>query len=198
MNCEIIQDLLPLYADDCCCEESRKAVEAHIATCEPCCSGLQIMHRVLPEQSAPKKPAEPTRVNDWKASIFQSVLLFLYFGLITIGVAQEAASPVGRMNGFWAMMLVVPATGFLISLANWYFLRLYKSRKTFSWSCCGITLAATVVALAWSCWHYGCTVIQVIPATLMALFRFSGILTLMFCILSICLSDWYAKLMGKD
>jgi len=34
--CGIIKDLLPLYIDDVCNEESRRAVEEHLAECESC------------------------------------------------------------------------------------------------------------------------------------------------------------------
>ena len=34
--CGIIKDLLPLYIDDVCNEESRKAVEFHLSECENC------------------------------------------------------------------------------------------------------------------------------------------------------------------
>lgn len=35
-HCELIKDLLPLYHDDVCSEESKKAVEAHLAGCQAC------------------------------------------------------------------------------------------------------------------------------------------------------------------
>jgi len=35
-NCDVIRDLLPLYADDVCSPGSRAAVEAHIRDCEEC------------------------------------------------------------------------------------------------------------------------------------------------------------------
>ena len=42
-NCEIIKDLLPLYADDVCSEESRKLVAEHIAKCSECRAELEKM-----------------------------------------------------------------------------------------------------------------------------------------------------------
>ena len=57
-------------------------------------------------------------------------------------------------NGLFAMNLVVPVTGFMLSLANWYFFRGYKNRKTFSDSSCIITLGITVCAYIWSSFHY--------------------------------------------
>ena len=35
-NCNIIRDLLPLYLDDVCSEESKKIVEEHLENCEEC------------------------------------------------------------------------------------------------------------------------------------------------------------------
>ena len=39
IKCDIIRDLLPLYADDACSEDSRKIVEEHLAEC-PECGGM--------------------------------------------------------------------------------------------------------------------------------------------------------------
>ena len=40
-NCEIIRDLLPLYADEICSESSKQLVEEHIAACESCKNELE-------------------------------------------------------------------------------------------------------------------------------------------------------------
>ena len=42
MNCKIIQDLLPLYCDRVCSEESAQLVEEHLADCG---RGLRRRHR---------------------------------------------------------------------------------------------------------------------------------------------------------
>lgn len=36
ITCDVIQDLLPLYSDACCSEQSKKLVEEHLAACEEC------------------------------------------------------------------------------------------------------------------------------------------------------------------
>ena len=36
MDCEVIRDLLPLYADDACSEKSRRLVNEHLLDCEAC------------------------------------------------------------------------------------------------------------------------------------------------------------------
>lgn len=46
-QCDMIKDLLPLYADEVCSEESRKTVAAHIAGCPECRSMLEKMNKQL-------------------------------------------------------------------------------------------------------------------------------------------------------
>jgi len=41
LNCEIIQDLLPLYQDNICSPDSRKIVEEHLSGCPACSSILE-------------------------------------------------------------------------------------------------------------------------------------------------------------
>ena len=54
-NCGIIDDLLPLYADGACSEESKAAIEAHLASCETCRKKLERMmsDTVVSETSMP-------------------------------------------------------------------------------------------------------------------------------------------------
>ena len=132
MNCNIVKDLIPLYIDGCCSEESEKVVEEHMRDCDDCKRLLEDMKSSSDIITVSESPKTFSKLNDWKASVLQSVLLFLSFALITLGVALEARTPSGIGNGFWALNLVIPATGFMLSLANWYFVRVYKNRKSFS------------------------------------------------------------------
>lgn len=43
INCEIIRDLLPSYADGVACDETRRAVEKHVETCAECRGALESM-----------------------------------------------------------------------------------------------------------------------------------------------------------
>ena len=54
MNCEIVRDLLPLYHDGVCSEESRRAVEEHLVGCAACCQLLADMDAPLPEAEEKK------------------------------------------------------------------------------------------------------------------------------------------------
>lgn len=45
MDCEVIRDLLPLYADDACSEKSRDMVEEHLQACPECCELLDLLRQ---------------------------------------------------------------------------------------------------------------------------------------------------------
>lgn len=209
MNCNIVKDLIPLYIDGCCSEESEKVVEDHIIYCDNCKKLLEDMKSPSDIVEVSKAPKTFSKLNDWEASVLQSVLLFLSFALITIGVALEAKTPSGLLNGFWALNLVVPATGFMLSLANWYFVRVYKSRKSFSNCSFLTTLVITLSAYIWSGFHYEINLFELFAGNdfanvleiLHALLLLNGIgilLTVAFCTLSKTLSNQYAKMLGKE
>lgn len=48
LSCEIIKDLLPLYCDSICSEETKAAVEEHLTDCVSCSEELQKMKSNLP------------------------------------------------------------------------------------------------------------------------------------------------------
>lgn len=43
ISCEIIQDLLPLYCDGVCSQDSKQVVEAHLKDCEKCKADMRFM-----------------------------------------------------------------------------------------------------------------------------------------------------------
>lgn len=43
LSCEIVQDLLPLYADGVCSEQSKTEIQTHVAECEGCRGQLEAM-----------------------------------------------------------------------------------------------------------------------------------------------------------
>ena len=209
MNCNIVKDLIPLYIDRCCSEESEKIVEEHIRECDDCKKLFEDMKSSSDIITVSESPKTFSKLNDWKASVLQSVFLFFSFALITIGVALEARTPSGIGNGFWALNLVIPATGFMLSLANWYFLRVYKNRKSFSNYSFIATLGLTLCAYIWSGFHYEFNLFDLFSGhsfaetleLLHALFILGGIgmlLTIVFCVLSKTLSNLYAKMLGKE
>lgn len=202
MDCNIIKDLIPLYIDNCCSEESSALVKKHIEECKECKAVFDGMTSDITSEAAVYEKKNHSRINDWKASVLQSALLFASFLLITIGVALEAETPRGFTNGFWAFNIVIPATGFMLSLPNWYFVKLYKSKKIFSRCSCALTVLITLGAVIWSMLHY-----EMISSfeDVLHMIRFSlyfygyGIAAaLIFAVLSKALSSVYAKMLGKE
>lgn len=215
MNCEIIKDLIPLYIDGCCSKESERAVEEHLSDCSECKKLFEEMKEPTDIIAASVSPKALSKINDLKASVLQSVLLFASFGLIIIGVAVEAYAGSDSLgNGLFAFNLVVPATGFMLSLANWYFVRSYKNRKVFSDCSSLITLGITVGAYFWTAFHYeemgflelfielfkGVSLAGFFDALHGILFLLGGgiVLTGVFCVLSKILSYKYAEMLGKE
>ena len=58
MKCEIIRDLIPLYLDKVCSEDSRKLVEEHLAECSEC---RKYMKELETELEAVKQKKEEDR-----------------------------------------------------------------------------------------------------------------------------------------
>lgn len=208
MDCNVIKDLLPLYIDDCCSEESANIVKDHIKTCSECKSFYESMNTPSEIDPGVSAPVNLSRINDWKASVLQSVLLFVSFAVITVGVALESATPTGFGNGYWAVTLVIPATGFMLSLANWYFVRLYKNRKIFSNCSLFATLGIIVCSYIWAVFHYELTGIDFSRISFTDLFEMTVSGTLFFgigiilsavsCVFSKVLSNKYAGMLGKE
>lgn len=211
MNCNIVKDLIPLYIDGCCSEESERVVEEHLKDCSECKKLFEEMKEPTDIIVTSESPKAFNKINDWKASVLQSVLLFVSFGLITIGVACESATAYDDLrNGLFAMNLVVPATGFLLSLANWYFVKVYKNRKTFSNSSSLITLGITACSYIWTVFHYdelgfvemfkGVDLVGFLDIMqgVVSLGGIGILLTVIFCVLSKVLSDKYAEMLGKE
>ena len=194
-HCEVIRDLIPLYVDGCCSENTRTLVEEHLAVCPACKEEYALMKGAFAELSPVVPTKRWTRVKEWKASLLQSVLLFASFLAITFGVAMEAASPSGLLNGFWAFALVIPVTGFMLSLANWYFVRLYRSRGKFVLYSCLVTAGLIVVAYLWGLWHY-----EAFDAALYFLKPQLGFLPLTLFLVACTggFANLYAKWLGKE
>lgn len=197
MDCNIIRDLIPLYIDDCCSEESAALVRTHIENCKSCrelYETLQTPYDLKPEIPAPKSFG---KINVWKASLLQSALLFISFAIITIGVAMEAATPVGLTNGLWALALIIPATGFMLSLTNWFFVHLYRTRKIFSNYSAFATLAIIICGYIWAILHYELHITELLHA-IVSFYGIGALLSATFVACSKLLSNKYASLIGKE
>lgn len=94
-ECATIQDLLPLYVEDACSEETHQLVAEHLATCPDCIEALRKMKKALPAEtpSIPSESAEfkatVTHLNKkmrWKR-VFQVLFgMVLAFALVCVGL----------------------------------------------------------------------------------------------------------------
>ena len=197
-QCGVVEDLLPLYIDECCSEESRAIVESHIKECEACKAVFESMSSVsVDKEQEFNVPQKLSKINDWKASVLQSVLLFVSFAVLAVSITMEAYTPYGITNGLWAFAAIVPTAGFMLSLSNWYFVRVYKSRQAFSNCSALLTLIISACSYVWAVIHYNSTFFSLSGS----LFKFLAIgvaVTAVFCMVSKVASNIYAKLLGKE
>ena len=52
-NCKVISDLLPLYLDEACSDESKKIVKEHLKECEKCRLLAQDMKKSISDKKIP-------------------------------------------------------------------------------------------------------------------------------------------------
>lgn len=86
ISCNTIQDLLPLYAENLCHQETNNLVAEHLATCKQCTDRLSSLKAPIPiliePDSSPLKPLKKTIYKKLAYSIaiaLQILLPFLIF-----------------------------------------------------------------------------------------------------------------------
>jgi len=89
INCEMAQDLLPLYEDGICSASSRAAVEAHLKECAAC-RGQRESAQLLPERSITLEPEEIKAVDGLKKLrrrwIVSLIVILLVIPVVMLGV----------------------------------------------------------------------------------------------------------------
>ncbi|MCC8128820.1 MAG: zf-HC2 domain-containing protein [Clostridiales bacterium] len=58
LSCDVMDDLLPLYADGACSQETAALVEAHLAACPRCRARLEQMREPAPSEEAARQRQE--------------------------------------------------------------------------------------------------------------------------------------------
>lgn len=102
VNCEIIQDLLPLYEEGICSPSSTEAIEEHLAECESCKSLKEGAERIagiekiaeLPEKDIKAARGFQRLRRKWLTSlvavlIFTCILVFLTISSIRVTCKKE-------------------------------------------------------------------------------------------------------------
>lgn len=88
ISCEIIRDLLPLYHDGVCSNESRQMIEEHLSECENCRAELKAMDDMLiiPDKKQNLADAEAVKnlSRKWKKGMFKSLLKGILITLVIV------------------------------------------------------------------------------------------------------------------
>lgn len=104
ISCEIIKDLLPLYHDGVCSNDSKTMVEEHLSYCDNCKAELQAMDEELPIKNAEQNLNEAEAVKKlsrrWKKGMNNSLLKGI---LITIAIIALVALVLYSFIGFRIM-----------------------------------------------------------------------------------------------
>lgn len=95
ISCKVIKDLLPLYADGACSDETKKLVEKHIGDCEDCFEALRKMQspieteksEAIKKRYSAKKAFKKIR-RIWVVSVI--IVLVIAIPLAYLGVNQAA------------------------------------------------------------------------------------------------------------
>jgi len=90
VSCEIINDLLPLFHDGICSNESRAMVEKHLAECDNCKAELQSMGEIIPisnmEQNLSEADAIKKLSKKWRTGMLKSLLKGALITVLVIAV----------------------------------------------------------------------------------------------------------------
>lgn len=91
ISCEIIRDLLPLYHDGVCSNESRQMIEEHLSECKDCRAELKAMDDILVIPDTRKNLADAEAVKKlskmWKHSLMKSMMCGAFIAFLVNNIA---------------------------------------------------------------------------------------------------------------
>ena len=103
-KCEIVEDLLPLYVDDICSEESRNLVEEHIEHCDECKKQLEYMKEniVIPQNvdtKILKKIKRRNRMEKIIIAVVCSIALCFIMNLVVLALIAPTQNMNDQLKG---------------------------------------------------------------------------------------------------
>ena len=119
-TCEVIRDLLPLYADDACSDESRRLVSEHLAECPECTgmlkrlqdneieNGLQLEKQEVIEYGAKQFRKQSATVGSTVSGVLLVPILVCLIINLTVGSAMGWFFVVLAAMAVAASLIVVP------------------------------------------------------------------------------------------
>lgn len=114
-ECEIVQDLLPLYYDDVCTPSSRQLVQRHLENCASCRTLYEQLqndsvNRIIEQESHDvlKRHARKEKTAAYKAGLIISVFLLIPI-IITLLVSVSSGMELGVFSVVVPSMLLIAA-----------------------------------------------------------------------------------------
>ena len=105
ITCDVIRDLLPLYHDDVCSEDSRRLVETHLEACPACRAELKKYDGEFRfdnnlREAKPMEQVARTWKADKKRAFLMGAALVSVIGCIACVIAYKANGSYVDQNGF--------------------------------------------------------------------------------------------------
>ena len=148
-ECEVIRDLLPLYADDVCSDTSRELIREHLQECPECSAVLEKLRSNEIENDLRE---EKDSVLEYQAKRFKrrsttvgSVVSGLF--MVPILICLIINLSVGGSLGWFYLVL-----GGLAVVASWTLVPLMVQRNKLFWSFCAFVLSV-LFTLAVACFY---------------------------------------------
>ena len=148
-ECEVIRDLLPLYADDVCSETSRELIREHLQQCPECSAVLEKLrsHEIendlreekdsVLEYQAKRIKRRTTTVGSVVSGLFMVPILICLIVNLSVGSSLD-----------WFYMVL----GGLAIVASWTLVPLMVPRNKLFWSFCAFVLSI-LFTLAVCCFY---------------------------------------------
>lgn len=116
MNCEVIRDLLPLYVDDACSEETRRMVDEHLQACPDCANMLKELQSNEIEENLKEEKNEVIRYQAKRFKRRSAAVGSLIAGLFMIPIVVCLIVNVCTGAGLGWFFIVLAALGVAASL----------------------------------------------------------------------------------
>ena len=148
-HCEVIRDLLPLYADDVCSERSRELIEEHLQECPECSAMLEKIrtHEIetnLQEEKEQVIEYQAKRFKRRSATVGSAVSgLFMIPVVVCLIVNLASGSPLG-----WFFIVLAG----LAVAASLIIVPIMMPENKLFWTFCAFTLALLLL-LAVTCFY---------------------------------------------
>ena len=150
-SCELIRDLLPLYKDEVCSQESRRAVEEHIADCSVCAGLLSRLGDGAIEETIEKEKGEvisrQAKFFRRKSAFVGAVVAAIFMLPILVCLIVDLASGAGLSWFFIVLASLLVAASLII-------VPLMVSENRWLWTITAFT-ASLLILLAVYCIYTG-------------------------------------------